>query len=242
MSKCSPLVVTEVIKDNEEHLLSFIQQREHLGLEDVGRQRRGSLTLLANPVQVVLLDELREAVVGLLLLHLQHLHHTTVGAAQLQLPVHQALVHIYPVVPRAAVGYLHGYLLEVLLVLALRNLRLDGLTVDVLLERQENLVGVHGLDEVVGYLLSDGLLHDVLLLALGNHHHGYRGINLLELAQGFQSADTRHLLVEQHEVEVALTAQVEGIGTVAYGHDFIAFLLKEHDVALELLNLVVYPE
>ena len=39
-----------------------------------------------------------------------------------------------------------------------------------------------------------------------------------------------------------LTAQVEGIGTVANGHDLIAFLLEEHDVALELLNLVVYPK
>ena len=113
---------------------------------------------------------------------------------------------------------------------------------DILLERQQYLIGVYRLYQVVGNLLSDGLLHNVLLLALGNHHHSDRGINLLEFAQGFETADTRHLLIQQHQIEVALTAQVEGIGTVANGHDLIAFLLEEHDVALELLNLVVYPK
>ena len=175
-------------------------------------------------------------------LHLQHLHHTAICAAKLQLPMHQALVDIHPVLPRATIHYLHGYLLEVLLILRLGNLCFDGLAMDVLLERKQNLIGVHGLDEIVGYLLSNGLLHDVFLFALGYHHHRYRRVYLLEYAQGFKSAYSRHLLVEQHQIEVTLTALIDGIGTVANSHDFITFLLEEHDVPLELLNLVVYPE
>jgi len=109
--------------------------------------------------------------------------------------MHKALVNIHPVLPRATIHYLHRYLLEVLLILALGNLCLDGLAMDILLERKQNLIGIDGLDEIVGYLLSDGLLHNVLLFALGNHHHRYRRVNLLEFSQGFQTAYSRHLLV-----------------------------------------------
>ena len=113
---------------------------------------------------------------------------------------------------------------------------------DILFERKQNLIGVYGLYQVVGNFLSDGLIHNVLLLALGNHNHHDTWVNLFEFAQGFKSAYSRHLLVEQHKVEVSLTTQLYGIGTVANGHDFIAFLFEEHYVAPKLLNLVVYPE
>ena len=103
-------------------------------------------------------------------------------------------------------------------------------------------MGLTGLMKIVGYLLPDGLLHDVLFFALGNHHHAYRRIYLLEFAQGFQTADTRHLLVEQYQIEVALTTLIDSIGTVAHSHDLIAFLLEEHDVCPQLLYLVVYPK
>ena len=43
---------------------------------------------------------------------------------------------------------------------------------DILLQGQQDLIGVDGLDEVVGNLLSDGLVHDVLFLALGDHNDG----------------------------------------------------------------------
>ena len=237
----APLVVTEVIEHHQEHLLARIEHGEHLGFKYLGR-KNGLLSPTCYPIQIILLDKLGKAVVGLLLLHLQHLGHGAFGGTQLQLPVYQALVHLHPIIPRFAVHYLHGYLLEVLLILALCDFCFDGTAVDILLECQQYLIGVYGLYQVVGNLLSDGLLHNVLLLALGNHHHSDRGINLLELAQGFETADTRHLLIQQHQIEVALTAQVESIGTVANGHDLIAFLLEEHDVALELLNLVVYPK
>ena len=43
-------------------------------------------------------------------------------------------------------------LLVVLLVSVLRHLRHDVFAVDVLLERQQNLVRVYGFDQIVGYL------------------------------------------------------------------------------------------
>ena len=86
--------------------------------------------------------------------------------------MHQFLIHFHPFLPGAAVHNLHGNLLKLLLILRLGYLRFYLLTVDVLLECQQNLIGIHGLDQIVGYLLSDGLVHDVFFLALGHHHHG----------------------------------------------------------------------
>ena len=86
--------------------------------------------------------------------------------------MHEFPVDVYPVLPRPAVHDLHGDLLEVLLILVLGHLSLYLLAMDVLFQRQEYLVGIDGLDQIVGNLLSDGLFHDVFFLALGHHHYG----------------------------------------------------------------------
>ena len=247
----APLVVAEVVEHDDEHLLALVEQWEHLALEDVGREQRSGIPSplpgrlrgsWRHPVQIVFLHELGKAQVGLFLLHGQHVGHLRVGAAQLQFPVHQPLVDFHPVLPGAAVHDLHGNLLELLLILALCHLGLYLAAMDVLLQRQQNLVGVHGLDEIVGNLLPDGLLHDVLLLALGDHHHGRGRRNLLDALQRLQPAESRHLLVEQYQVEGALLAQVYGIGAVAGGGHFVALLLEEDDMGLQQLHLIVDPQ
>ena len=109
--------------------------------------------------------------VGLLLLHFQHLSHLRVGLAEFQLPTYQLAINVDPILPTATVHNLHGQLLELLLIVGLYSLSHDFPTVYVFLQCQQNLVGVDGLDKIVSYLLSNGLVHDVLLLALGYHHH-----------------------------------------------------------------------
>ena len=49
---------------------------------------------------------------------------------------------------------------------------------------------------------------------LGDHHHRERRLELLDLLERLESTQARHLLVEQHQVEVTLTALVYGVGTV----------------------------
>ena len=171
-----PLVVAEVVEHHEEHLPTLVQQGEHLALENLWRQHRTQIIGLhpmglyvSHPIQIVLPDELSEAVVRIFLLHLQHLRHAAVRGTQFQFPVHQTLIDVCPVLPRATVLDLHGYLLEILLILALRDLRLYLPAVDILLQGQQDLVGIDGFDEVVGNLLADGLFHNVLLLALRHH-------------------------------------------------------------------------
>ena len=173
------------------------------------------------------LDIFGEAVVGLLFLHLEHLGHAAVGGTKLQFPVNEAAVYFLPVVNGLAGVYLHGYVLEALAVSALRNLGHDFPAVNVLFQRKEYLVGVNRLDKVVGYLRAYGLIHDVFLLAL-SHHDNRRGRRyFLDLLQCLKTAKPWHHLVEQHKVERALPALVNGIDAVGYCNHVIAFLLKE---------------
>ena len=151
-------------------------------------------------------------------------------------------IDLEPFIDGAGAVDLHAELAEVLLIGGLGHL-VDYLAlVDVLLERKQDLRGVYGLDEVVGDLGPDGLLHDVLLLALGDHDHGCRGGDFLDAAQCLEPAQPGHVLVEQDEVEGGLGAAVEGIVAVRYGLHLVAFLLEEEDVGLQELNLVVHPE
>ena len=99
-----------------------------------------------HPVHVVLLDVLGKAQIGFLLLHVQHLGHLRVCGTQFQLPAYQSFVDVCPVLPRATVHNLHGYLLELLLVALLNGFRHNLATVYVLFQRQQYLIGVHGLD------------------------------------------------------------------------------------------------
>ena len=58
---------------------------------------------------------------------------------------------------------------------------------NILLQRQQYLVGIHWLNEIVGYLTTDGLIHDILFLTLRNHYYRNRRCNLLDTLQGVKS-------------------------------------------------------
>jgi hypothetical protein len=107
------------------------------------------------------------------------------------------------------------------------------LGVDVLLDREQHLVGIHGFDEVVGDLRPDGLVHDVLLLALGDHDDRSSGAYFLDFRQGFESCHTRHHLVQDDEVVVALRRHVDRVVSVVAGIDFVTFSPEEKHVGFQ---------
>ena len=157
MREHTPLIITEIVNDNQEYFLLLVEQREDRLLEQFRTDHRTFLggdktIILIHPVEVMSLDEFPKAIISLGLLHLEHLRHATVGAAQLQFPVNQSFVHVHPIIPSTTVVYLHADLHEVLLITALRHLTLYLPAVDILLKRQKDLVGVDGLDEIVGDL------------------------------------------------------------------------------------------
>ena len=156
--------------------------------------------------------------------------------------MHQPSIHFHPVVERTAFLYLHRDIHEVLLIARLRYFRYNLALVDVLLQRQQYLHRVHRLDQVVGNLRTNGLVHNVLFFALRAHHHWRCRSNLLDALQRLESCQAWHHLVEHHQVERLLLALLDGVGAVRHCHHFVAFLLKEQDVSLQQLNLVVNPK
>ena len=113
---------------------------------------------------------------------------------------------------------------------------------DMLLEAQQYLAWVDGLDEVVGYLLADRLLHDTLLLALGNHHHGQLGVQALDLLQGFQSRQTGHVLVQENDIQRLLPTDVNRVLSVGSCQHFIVFTAKIDKVGGQEVDFVVRPK
>lgn len=64
----------------------------------------------------------------------------------------KALIDVHPVVVCLAVAYLQGYVLEALLIAALRYFGYNLLAVNVLFERKEYLARVYRLYQIVGNL------------------------------------------------------------------------------------------
>ena len=208
-----PLVVSEVVYHDEEHLLPLVQNRENPVPEDIRAHHRAvvgrrciPIPHQVYPVQIVPGDEFGESDVSLLLLHGEHFGHLAVGIAQFQFPFHESSVYLHPVAAGTAVHHLQCNLLVVLLVSALRHLGHDILLVDVLFQREQDLARVDGLDEIVGDFRPDSLVHDVFLFALGTHHNGSSGLDFLDLLQGLQTAQSRHHFIEEDEVEGLLSA------------------------------------
>ena len=236
------MVVAEVVDDNEEDLLAAVEGGE----DDIGHDAVGHQGLVAgvfcHPLQVVFLDELCKVGVGLFLLHGEHLGHIAAGAGYLQLPTYKALIHFLPVVEGAAVLYLHRYILKRLLIVLRNNLVDDVALVDVFLERQKYLHGVDGFYEVVGDGLADGLVHDVLLFALGNHHDGSLRLYLLDTLQGFKTRYAGHHFVKQYEVECMLLTLLYGVYAIAGNGYVIAFFLKKYYVGVKVFYLIINPK
>lgn len=128
---------------------------------------------------------------------------------------------------------LHAQSAEVLLVGVLGHLGDNLPLVDVLLQRRQDLQRVDGLDEIVGYLRTDGLLHDVLLFTFRHHHDRCGGRHFLDTGQCLQSAHARHILIQKYEVEVLLVTEIQGIVAIADRHHLIALLLEKKSMCLE---------
>ena len=113
---------------------------------------------------------------------------------------------------------------------------------EILFDGEEELVGVDGFDEVVGYLIADGLVHNALLFALSNHDDGHGWVNLLDRGKGLKSGESGHVLIEEDEVEGLFAATVYRVLSADDGRHVVAFLFEEKDVGLEEVDLIVGPK
>ena len=99
------------------------------------------------------------------------------------------------------------------------------------LERQQDLFRMNRFDEVIGNLRTDGLIHDILFLALRHHDDRSSRLNGFNLFQGFQSGQSGHVFVEQYQIEGVLPTCFDGIEAIAHRHDLVAFHFEKQDMA-----------
>ena len=178
-----------------------------------------------NPPFVIFLDEFGECAVGFALLHREQFVHFAFGLGEFQFPKDQFFVHFVPVVPRIGVVYLAADVLKLLPIVARCFFEYDFLVVEVLFDGKENLVGIDGLDEVIGYFVSDGLIHDILFLAFRDHDDGNGGVLHFQLTEGVEPTQSGHILVEDNEVEGFVSRFFESVSTVGDCGYFVSFLL-----------------
>ena len=238
----TPLVVAEIVDQQQRRLGIFVGDGENARTHERMRHDGREVVAAVDPVEIVAAHEFREGLVGLRLLELDHLLDRSVaGLRQLDVPRGDAPVDVAPV--GEVLGHLQrvGDAAELDAVVGRRLLGDELLLVDVLLDRQQYLVGVDGLDDVVGDLRADRLVHDVLLLALGHHDDGRGGAYLLDLGKGFQSGHAGHHLVEDDQVVAAFGGHVDRVVPVVAGVDFIPFLTQEEHVGFQQFDLVVHP-
>ena len=99
---------------------------------------------------------------------------------------------------------------------------------DILFQRNENLIGVYRLDEIVGNLTPDSLVHDVFFLAFRNHHNRCCRLNVLYSLQSFKTGQARHHLIEQDKIESFLTTKLNSIYAIATHNNFPLLIVKNH--------------
>ena len=148
---------------------------------------------------VVLRHPFRKRRIGLNTLVFDHRAHR--GVLQLQIPFRQRPLNRFPFLYRTRRIDHIGYIAPFLPVVLLHLLRHNRLLMNMFLQAKQNLTRVHGFNQVIGDLLSDGLLHDMLFLRFGNHHHRHLRMNTLDLLQRLQTRHTRHVLIQEHDIK-----------------------------------------
>ena len=240
----APLVVAKIVEHEQHHAPTGRQAREHRAAQHIGREGGARRRIgIGCPIGVVGLDKLGKGRIGLFLLVAQQVGHCPFGAGgQLQFPVHQTLVEFHP--SRGVAGRVHveGELGKLAAIARFGLLLHDLVAVDVLFERHENLHRVDGFEQIVGNLCADGLIHEILGLVFGDHHHGHVGLHLFDGGEGFESREPGHVFVEQHEVEALRAAKLYRVVAVGGGGDVITSFFEKEAVGTEQIDLVVHPK
>ena len=111
-----------------------------------------------------------------------------------------------------------------------------------LLYEQQNLAWIYWLDDIIGNLTADSLIHNILLLGLSDHNHWRGRADILYQRQGLKACHTGHHLVKDNHIVGVLGNHIYSIVTVVAGINHATAILERENMWLEQLYLVVYPK
>ena len=238
----TPLVVAEIVDQQQRGLRVIIDHGENVAAHQRVRHHGRLIVTTIDPRRVVAAHKLAKFIVRLALLVRQHLLDTLVRRiAELDLPADNLLIDRAPLLKRTSRANLRRNASKLGTIVGRSLLSHKLLLVDVLLNREKHLIGIDGLDEVVGNLRSDRLIHNILLLALGDHNDGRGGANLLDSGQGFESRNAGHHLVENYQIVALCRSHLDCVVSIVAGIDLIAFGFEEENVRFQQFDLVINP-
>ena len=240
----TPLVPTQVVDDHQKQRTSLRpghRVRQPRGQHLVGHH--GALFHACHPVFVVIFDEPRELVVRLGMLIFQNFQHAAVSRiAQREVPMAQPAVDLGPFLCVQPATQLHGQLAELPHVGRLGLLALNPSVVQDFLDRHQDLVGVHRLDQVVADFGTNRLLHDALLLALGDHDDGQLRPLGLDALKRLDAIQTWHVFVQEHDVVGVLVHPFKRFHPAVDSGHVVPLLVEEQHVGPEQFDFVVSPK
>ena len=95
---------------------------------------------------------------------------------------------------------------------------------------------------VVGDVVADSLIHNVFLLAFGNHYYRCLRGYFFDALKGFEASQTRHVFVEYYEVEMPCGHKFKCVAAVVDCHGIVAFRAEKQDVGLQEVDFIVGPK
>ena len=242
--QCAPLIVAEIVEHHPHHALSRFEFGKH-GFAHHHRREQGRVFCIGmlHPRLIVAANKLGEGGIGFFFLRAQQFVHRRVGSFfKLQLPVHEFFVEFFPRFGILRIVHTQRNAREVLSITDFCVFLSNLLCVDVLFEREKNLHRIDGFQQIVCDLRSDGLIHQIFCLVFRHHHHGHLRMQGFDGGQGFESRESGHIFIEQHEVEGLCFAQIDGISTIIAGGDVVSSFFEKEAMGAKEVYFIIHPK
>ena len=166
----------------------------------------------------------------------------SLGLFQFQFPIYQPTIHIIPVFPRKRIVDLDIDAIEILLVTARRFFRNNLFPIEIFFDGKQDLIGIDRLYQIIGDFIADRLIHNIFFLTLGYHDDRSLRSKFLDTAQRFEAAQSRHIFIEDYQIEMPGLDLIESIAAIGHGNDLIPFLAKKQDMRFQQIDFIIGPK
>ncbi|MPM03587.1 hypothetical protein SDC9_49854 [bioreactor metagenome] len=118
---------------------------------------------------------------------------------------------------------------------------LDFFFMNIFLQSQQNLTGIYRFGEIIGNFAANSHIHEIFLLTFRNHDQGHIRMNFLNQRNGFQSAQTRHVFIQEDDVKTFFFTQIHRIFAIGCRNHLISFFFQKKHIDFQQVNFIISP-
>ena len=111
----------------------------------------------------------------------------------------------------------------------------------VLLYGYKYLIRIDRLYEIVGNLAAHCLIHDILFLTFSDHYHRDVRKTLLYHRQSLETGESRHILIENNEVEWLGKGHVESVAAIIGRGHIVALVSQKEQMRFQQVDFIIGP-